>query len=125
MSHLAHILDLKKELEANEVLDIQVQNKHVEGAFIRAVAASLAKPTSNPKAKLDHIYFMLDKWNSVSPVNGSYVLLRAQQLINKPIVSLQETGLPNIELEPFLTYEGKAMVELVCYLKEEIVKYEK
>lgn len=125
MSHLTKILDFKKELETAEILDVEAQNKYIEGAFVRAVAANLAKPTSCPKAKLEHIYYMLDKWNSVSPVNGSYVLLRAQQLINKPVLSLQETGLPNIVLEPYLTYDGPAMVDLVRYLKEEIVKYEK
>lgn len=125
MSHLSKILAYKEELSKREITCPVEQGKYIEGVFVRAIASYMANPTASVKDRDDHLYYMLDKWNSVTPFNGQYIFKRATKLNYEPIVKLQQVGTPNVELEVYLTDNSLEVLELVTYLKEEISKYRK
>lgn len=92
MSHLIHVLNVKKALTAAGVLCPIEQGNLTNEPYARALISFASrregvKSLDNPK-----VWGMLEKWNCVSPINARYIHTLALTRMNKLLGSVVNTG---------------------------------
>lgn len=92
MSHLIHVLNIKKELTAAGVLCPIEQGQLTNEPFVRACTAYAFRKGGMSEGTEDHVWRMLEKWNSVSPINARFIHTSALTRLNKLKGSLLSTG---------------------------------
>lgn len=126
MSHLIHVIEVKKNLTEAGVLCPIEQTNLLNEAYIRAGLSRLFNNCT--KETEDRIWVMLDKWNKVSPINGRFIHTSLTTRLNKLKGSMTTTGmLPCSKQFTMFSESGVNVADmegfpiLVTYLIKELV----
>lgn len=93
MSHLAHVLDVKRQLTEAGVLCPEQQSHLLNEAYIRAGLACVYKRGGSFNEDQEKtLWRQLEKWNGVSPINGRFIHSAIQTRMNLVNGSLSSTG---------------------------------
>lgn len=93
MSHLAHVLDVKRQLTEAGVFCPEEQSHLLNEAYIRAGLANVFKNGGSFNEGQEKILWrQLEKWNCVSPINGRFIHTAVQTRMNLVNGSLSTTG---------------------------------
>lgn len=99
MSHLAHVLDVKRQLTEAGVLCPEQQSHLLNEAYIRAGLANVFKAGGTFSETQEKVLWrQLEKWNSVSPINGRFIhssILTRMNLINGSLSTSGSLPCPN------------------------------
>lgn len=92
MSHLIHVLNIKKGLTEAGVLCPIEQGQLTNEPYVRACMAFASKREGIATLDSPRVWGMLEKWNCVSPINGRYIHTAALTRLNKLKGSLVNFG---------------------------------
>lgn len=93
MSHLIHVLEVKKQLTEAGVLCPQEQSHMLSEAYIRAGLANVYRQGGTLSKEYEAVLWkQLEKWNSVSPINGRFIYSSITNRINLVNGTLATTG---------------------------------
>jgi hypothetical protein len=129
MSHLIHVLEVKKAYTEQGVFCPEEQSHMLNEAYIRAGLAVAFKSGGVFTADMEKVlYHQLEKWNSVSPINGRFIHQSILTRINLIAGSMANTGsLPCAKQFTLWSKEGEVdaskapgFSELVGYLIKEL-----
>lgn len=88
MSHVAAIIDYKKELLTNGVTDPELQIEFVRTAYISALIRLLTKYDVNKEDRKEYLQKVLSYWNEVYPVDGNIIILEIENFYRRLRTSL-------------------------------------
>lgn len=93
MSHLAHVLDVKRELTEAGIFCPEEQSQLLNEAYIRAGLACIFKTGGTFNQDQEKaLWKQLEKWNCVSPINGRYIHTAIMTRMNMLNGTLATTG---------------------------------
>lgn len=93
MSHLAHALDVKRQLTEAGILCPEEQSHLLSEAYIRAGLACVYKVGGTFNEDQEKVLWkQLEKWNCVSPINGRFIHTSIMTRMNLINGSLATTG---------------------------------
>lgn len=93
MSHLAHVLDVKKELTEAGVLCPFEQSSLLNEAYIRAGCSMVFNAGGNLSEENDKkLWKQLDKWNRVSPIAAPLIHQTVLTRVNLVLGTMGSTG---------------------------------
>ena len=88
MSHVAAIINYKKELLSNGVTDPELQIEFVRTAYISALIRLLTKYDVNKEDRKEYLQKVLSYWNEVYPVDGNIIILEIENFYRRLRTSL-------------------------------------
>lgn len=133
MSHLPHVMDYKKKLVELGISCPQQGAQFALEAYSTAIIRHHFKNSCSIGLSEDeenYVWKMLDRWNSVSPINGSLVFATVKDRMTRLRAALITTGRP-IPFTTVVVVEGTEGVDvaqneqfevLVVYLMSELGK---
>lgn len=133
MSHLAHVLPIKQYLTEQGVLCPMEQSHMLNEAYIRAALMRVyGHGGTFHQDDQNRLWKQLEKWNRVSPINGSYIHNSVSARMNLISGALATSGtLPcsekfntraqEADLAGVNVVEAPGFNELVSYLYKELV----
>ena len=132
MSHLIHVVDLKRELTEKGVTCPEQQYQLMVEPYARAVLRQfyLENGSELTTSFEQSVWSQLDKWNCVSPIPASSIMALVTQRINVIRAKLINQGVPGCsdDYTTFVDANGEKLdistlpsfATLVAYLKKEL-----
>lgn len=119
MSHLAHIVKLKKDLIDAGVTSPAVQVEVVQTAYVKALITQNVKAKLNEDQCIDFNRYVLSYWNETTPNAGHAILVQIGNFFRKLAAVTDDLLIDNsvkLEVTPAVKDAGEAKyTELASY----------